>query len=334
VRNRRVLIIGVVVIIVLIAAILFVRDWVLPTFAPSAVTGVPTSAGAFSDLKTFQAQTQTASAPTAPSSGAMNTIQLVSFTTNKPLRPLAMQDAPLYESCTKTRGATPTPQGARATAAATAATSAVPAATQAAGAADYLFLKVVGTESEACYLVGEVFLGENSYNLAVGVTHSIEAEVAVDRNNIANSQISDITINISEFTSDQPRRDGIIRQRWLESNKFPFAKFAGAKIVGLPARPYKDGEKLSFQITGKLTVRDVTKDVTFNATGALTGKVLVVNAFTDILMTDFGFDPPSVGGFVQANNELRIVLNLVAREAGAAGAATQAAGQPVATEAK
>jgi polyisoprenoid-binding protein YceI len=322
VRNRRVLIIGVIAIIVVIAAILFVRDWVIPTFAPSAVTGVPTSAGAFSDLKTNQAKTQTAAAPTAASSGPMDTIKLVSFTTNKPLSRVARQDATLYESCTKTRGATPTPQNAKPTAAAT--TAAAPAATQAAGAADYLFLKVVGAESEACYMVGEIFLGEDSFNLAVGVTHSIDAEVAVDRNNIANSQISDITINISEFTSDQPRRDGIIRQRWLESNKFPFAKFAEAKIVGLPARPYKDAESLNFRITGKLTVRDVTKDVTFNATGVLTGKVLVVTAFTDVLMTDFGFEPPSVGGFVQANNELRIVLNLVAREAGAAGAATQA----------
>lgn len=319
-RNRRVLIIGVVAIIAVIAAILFIRDWVIPTFAPSAVTGVPTSAGAFNDLKTIQAQTQTASAPTAASSGAMNTIRLVSFTTNKPLSQLALQDLTLYESCTKTRGATPTPQGAQPTAAAT--TAAAPAATQAAGAADYLFLKVVGAESEACYLVGEIFLGEDSYNLAVGVTHSIEAEVAVDRNNIANSQISDITINISEFTSDQPRRDGIIRQRWLESNKFPFAKLAGAKIVGLPARPYKDAETLAFQITGKLTVRDVTKDVTFNARGTLTGKVLVVTAFTDVLMTDYGFEPPSVGGFVQANNELRIQLNLVAREASAQPGAT------------
>jgi polyisoprenoid-binding protein YceI len=325
VRNRRVLIIGVIAIIVVIAAIFFVRDWVIPTFAPSAVTGVPTSAGAFNELKTIQAQTQTASAPTASSSGAMNTIRLVSFTTNKPLSQVALQDPTLYESCTKTRGATPTPQSAQPTAAATtAATSAAPAATQAAGAADYLFLKVVGTESEACYLVGEIFLGEDSFNLAVGVTHSIDAEVAVDRNNIANSQISDITINISEFTSDQPRRDGIIRQRWLESNKFPFAKLAGAKIVGLPARPYKDAETLAFQITGKLTVRDVTKDVTFNARGTLTGKVLVVTAFTDVLMTDFGFDPPSVGGFVQANNELRIQLNLVAREASAQPAATAA----------
>jgi polyisoprenoid-binding protein YceI len=156
-------------------------------------------------------------------------------------------------------------------------------------------------------------LGNNQFALAVGVTKTIDGFVQIDRANVAASQVGEIVINIAEFTSDSSRRDGIIRQRWLESNKFPLAKLTDAKLVGLPARAYQDGETLSFQIVGNLTIRETPKEVTFNVTATLTGDTLVVTGYTDVLMSDFGFTAPEIGGFVRANNELRIVLNLVAR---------------------
>lgn len=299
--NRRALIIAAAAIVLVIVAALIVRDWVIPTFAEPSVTGIPTANNPFAATKGSM----------LPAGASNSGIQAAAFV--EPVRSVKAQ-TPLYRSCTEDRTATATPTGVAATIEATAAaTIEATAEATAEAAADLLVVRIIGPESEACYQVGEVFLGNNQFALAVGVTKTIDGFVQIDRANIAASQIGEIVINIAEFTSDSSRRDGIIRQRFLESNKFPIAKLTDAKLVGLPARPYQDGEALSFQIVGNLEIRETKKEVTFNVTASLTGNTLVVTGYADVLMSDFGFTAPEIGGFVRANNELRIVLNLVAR---------------------
>jgi protocatechuate 3,4-dioxygenase beta subunit/polyisoprenoid-binding protein YceI len=173
----------------------------------------------------------------------------------------------------------------------------------------------VGQESEACYQVGEIFFEENNrYELAVGVTKAINGEIAIDRANLSNSRVGDVVIDISQFRSNASNRDGAIRREWLESNKYPLARLSKAKVVGLPARPYKEGEVLHFQIVGLLKIRTMERNVVFNTRAALKDDVLVGTAWADIKMTDFGFDPPNLLGGLRVNNEMRIVVNFVARE--------------------
>jgi polyisoprenoid-binding protein YceI len=311
-KQRRNVIIAVLAIIFIIAAILIARDWVLPTFAGVSVTGVPTRVDSFADLKTKQAQTKAATATATKS--ALNTgtdgIVLLSY---KP-RGQAQQKLP-YDSCIEVRGSTPTPSAPQSTPTATPAAPGPAATTAAAAAEDFVFLRIDATKSEACYQVGEIFFNEdNRFNLAVGITHSIDGEVAIDRANIANSKIGDFTININEFSSDQPRRDGIIRRRWLESDRYPYAMLTNAQIIGLPTRPYSEGETLTFQIVGDLEIHATKRSTVFNATASLTGGTLYVHAVADIKMTDFGFEPPDIAGTVRANNDARLVLNLIATD--------------------
>jgi polyisoprenoid-binding protein YceI len=303
-RTQRNIIIAVVAVIAVIAAILLARDWIIPTFATPSVTGVPTAENPFA--------TSTQSSYVSPGS---NGVQAIGFVDSAAPAARPQQEL-LYISCTAARQATATPTSAAIEATATAEAtmmvtpaSAEPTPTE----SDPIVLRIIGEESEACYQVGEVFLGDNQFNLAVGVTKTIDGFVQVDRANVAASQLGEIVINIAEFKSDSDRRDGIIRQRWLESNTYPVARLTEATLVGLPARTYEDGEVLTFQIVGMLEIREVQKEVTFNVSASLTGDTLVVTGYADVLMTDFGFDPPNIAGFVAANNEMRIVLNLVAR---------------------
>jgi polyisoprenoid-binding protein YceI len=191
------------------------------------------------------------------------------------------------------------------------------AATEAApvGTPDPIRLSIVGSESEACYEVGETFLRGNQFNLAIGVTKSIAGEIEIDRANVANSLVGDIKINISEFKSDEGRRDTMIQRNWLESNKYPFATLKDINISGLPNRPYKDGETLKFQITGTLDIHDTKRPTTFDVTATLTGDLLVVHAAAAIQMSHFGFSAPSIAGMLNAENNALLVLNLVARPA-------------------
>jgi polyisoprenoid-binding protein YceI len=320
--RRRWLIIGALIVVALGIVGYLIFDRLFPADTQPAVTGVPTPAISSIDARrTAQAQTQTAEA--APSGsyllpGSEGAVQLVAYIEDGlPYR--LLQETPLYRSCTEDRVRATARPTATATLAAEGIGALDPTATptetapaQLPGAPDLIRLNVIGAESEACYQVGEIFPGFGEFRVAVGVTRSIVGEIEIDRANVANSLVGDIVININEFTSDEPRRDGAIRNDWLQSNRYPFARLLNAEVVGLPQRPYVEGETLTFQIVGLLEIREVQRETTFDVTATLTGDLLVVRAVTQILMTDFGFSPPSLA-FVQADNEATLMLNLVAR---------------------
>lgn len=173
---------------------------------------------------------------------------------------------------------------------------------------------VVPAESEARYRVGEVFLGDNRFNVAVGRTRAVEGEVLVNRRNPAASRVS-VTVDLSTLESDSPRRDNAIRQRWLESSRYPKARFVSTEVRGAPAS-YREGQAVELQLVGNLTVREVTRRVTWQATVRLAGNELRAQATTTVRMTEFGFDPPSILGFVRAEDEAKLELDLVARRGG------------------
>src|SRR2546427_12025221 len=154
----------------------------------------------------------------------------------------------------------------------------------------------------------------NRFNVAVGITRAVRGEVVIDRANPRASQVGPITVDISQFPSDSQRRDGAIRERWLESARFPMAEFTPLRIDGLPAQ-YTEGREIAVQVTGNLKVRDVVKPVTFTTVLKLLGPQLTGTATAKILMTDFGFDPPAIFGILRAQNEAAIEFRFVAAPA-------------------
>ena len=138
-----------------------------------------------------------------------------------------------------------------------------------------------------------------------------------DPENPQNSMVGPITIDISAFKSDSDRRDKAIQDKWLESATYPIATFTPTEITGLP-ETYTDGEEITLQITGDLTVRETTTPVTFETTGQITGEEMTGTATTTIQMTDFGFEPPDIAGVLKAENDAKITFDFVARAGGEA----------------
>jgi predicted lipoprotein with Yx(FWY)xxD motif/polyisoprenoid-binding protein YceI len=166
--------------------------------------------------------------------------------------------------------------------------------------------------SQVSYEVGEVFLDDNRFNAAVGVTSGINGKVYLDLTNPLASLVSPIEVDISQFNSDSQRRDSKIRSDFLESAAFPFSTFVPTQIEGLPDS-YNEGDQLPLQIIGDLTVKEVTQPVTFDATvvaqdGQLSGK-----ATSTILMSDFGVGPISILGILETEDEVLLKINFVAQ---------------------
>jgi polyisoprenoid-binding protein YceI len=101
----------------------------------------------------------------------------------------------------------------------------------------------------------------------VGKTNQVAGEMIVDFQNPAKSQLGAIRINVRTLTTDNEFRNRALRGQILQSTKpeFEFATFVPTELKGLPAA-FAIGQSYSFQIVGKLTLRDVTRDVTFDAT--------------------------------------------------------------------
>ena len=182
---------------------------------------------------------------------------------------------------------------------------------------------IVPEMSEASYQVEEEFfqqaverlgvdLGET---ITVGSTQEVEGEFVLDLTQTFPLVENQFTVNIRSLTSDQFRRDERIREESLESDKFPLATFVATAVEGFPAT-YTEGEEITFQLIGDLTIREIAQPTTFAVTAVLDNNTISGTATATILMTDFGFDPPSIGNFFTVANEVLITLDFLAEEGG------------------
>lgn len=173
---------------------------------------------------------------------------------------------------------------------------------------------IVPGKSTATYRVSETFFNQgNRINVAEGTTGAVNGEITIDKAKPSASRIGTITVDISKLESDSEQRDDQIRARWLESTKYPTATFVPKRLEGLPDMPYTEGQELTFKIIGDLTIRTVTKEVTFDAKGKIVGDLFTGTATTKFNMTDFGFDPPSILGILKAENGVELLLTIEAK---------------------
>jgi len=201
------------------------------------------------------------------------------------------------------------------TAAPTAAPADAPtAAAQSGAASGTRTFTIVPDQSEASYEVQEQFLSRDLPNQAIGKTNAVTGEFQVSLDGKPSGKVTNITVDLSKLASDESRRDNRIRTQWLESNKFPNAVFTSTDAQGLPAT-YTEGQDVTFKLTGNMTIRDVTKPVTFDVTGKLVGDTITGSATAQILMKDFGIDPPSIAGMLTVKDGVTVKLNFTAKEA-------------------
>jgi polyisoprenoid-binding protein YceI len=186
-----------------------------------------------------------------------------------------------------------------------------PAAGAAAGTRTFT---IVPEQSEASYEVQEQFLNRDLPNQAIGKTNAVQGEFQISLDGKPSGKVTNITVDLSKLASDESRRDNRIRQQWLESSKYPNAVFTSTEAQGLP-ESYTEGQDVNFKLTGDMTIRDVTKPVTFDVTGKLQGDTITGSATTQILMADFGIDPPSIAGMLTVKDGVTIKLNFTAKEA-------------------
>jgi polyisoprenoid-binding protein YceI len=236
------------------------------------------------------------------------------------LRPPAEASRPIeavpLATAAPTQAAAPAQPTAQPTAAPAAtdapAAIAAPAATEAptaAPAAETIF-EIVPAESQARFIIDEVL--NNAPFTVVGVTDQVAGQLAVDPADPTRSRVGVIQVNARTLATDNEFRNRAIKNRILSTDQYEFITFEPTAISGLPSAGAV-GQPYSFQITGNLTIRDVTREVTFDVTATpVSATRLEGTAQTTVLYADFGLSIPSVPSVASVEDEVRLEIDFVA----------------------
>ena len=172
-------------------------------------------------------------------------------------------------------------------------------------------LVIVAEESEARFSIDELLFGQPK--TVIGITNAISGELTVDAANPAASVIGPIQIDAGTFVTDNDRRDGAIRRFILQSNQYQYIIFNSTELSGMPDS-VAVGDKIEFEITGDLTVREVTNSVLFIVTlQVVSESELRGSAAAIVVRDDFELTIPQVPNVANVGEEFIIEFDFVAR---------------------
>ena len=162
---------------------------------------------------------------------------------------------------------------------------------------------VIGEGSEATFTVNEKLARLELPNDAVMRTSDLSGKVYLD------GQASVIEINLHSLSSDQSRRDGYVRDRMFPSN--PVAIFTVPDLGPLP-EPIAVGESITRQVEGQLSIRGITKPVTFEVEARLDPEALFILGSTSFTWDELEIPPPNIPNRIQVKDEVRVEVLLSA----------------------
>jgi len=171
---------------------------------------------------------------------------------------------------------------------------------------------ILPEDSEASYDIQEKLAFLPLPSRAVGRTKAIEGQFTLTMGAAPRVEDAQFSVDLRTLTSDQNRRDQLIRTRWLESNTYPMAEFRATRVEPLPAG-YVEGQEVPLRITGNMTIRTTTLELTFDTRASMQGNTIRGTATTFLLMRDFGFEPPNIANAVLVEDGVNLTVNFTAQ---------------------
>ncbi len=127
-----------------------------------------------------------------------------------------------------------------------------------------------------------------------GTTKDVNGTVSYD-SQTGEFIAGEVQIGLASLDSGNGLRDARMRNEFLQTDKFPKAIFTVKKIENFPKfSEWKQwGNRQKGKMVGDLTIKNITKPVTFDAEAIYTGKELKITGMSKVKMTDFGITPPN-----------------------------------------
>lgn len=166
--------------------------------------------------------------------------------------------------------------------------------------------------SQANFTIPEVLMGQP--NTVVGTTNQVAGQIAVNFQDPSKTQVGEIKVDLSTLATDNEFRTSALRHLILESDQpaNQYAIFETTTLDGLPAS-ITMGQPVSFQITGNLTIHQVTRLVTFDAQVTLLSKAQLTGTVqTTMKYADFNVSIPNVPNVAGVPDTVKLALRFTA----------------------
>ena len=170
--------------------------------------------------------------------------------------------------------------------------------------------EIMQDESEVRFILDEDLRGVRT--TVTGRTNEVAGQIAVDFAAPANTELGEISINVRTLTTDNEFRNRAIKNRILETDAYELVTFVPTAINGLPEQVTL-GEEMTFQIVGDLTIRNVTRPVTFDVTLVPVNDTrLEGKATTTLAYADFEIAIPAARAVSAVEDTVTLQLDFVA----------------------
>ena len=147
--------------------------------------------------------------------------------------------------------------------------------------------------NEARYRVREQLMGANLPNDAIGATRTITGVILAYPDGRIVKDSSKIVIHLDSLKSDKDRRDGFLRRRTLETEKYPTVELIPTEVRGFNGTLPGSGTA-TFQLLGDLVLKGVPHPTVWNVTARAEGQNVAGSATTAFTFKDIGLDQPKV----------------------------------------
>jgi polyisoprenoid-binding protein YceI len=162
--------------------------------------------------------------------------------------------------------------------------------------------------SRAEYRVREQLARLNFPNDAVGTTGSVTGSLVI-RPDGSFAPESRLTVDLRTLRTDEPKRDGFVRENTLETNRYPLAEFVPRRQKGL-TMPLPASGTANAQLTGDLTLHGVTAEQTWDVAATFAGDTMTAKATTRFNFAKYKITVPRIFGLLSVDDDIRLELNV------------------------
>ena len=169
--------------------------------------------------------------------------------------------------------------------------------------------------SSASFSIHEVLFGNP--NTVVGKTRQVTGRLLINTSDPSKSQLGPIRVDVSTLATDSDMRNRALQGRILETGDpaNQYATFTATSFKGLPTTFTVD-QLVNFQVTGNLTVHQVSKVETFDVVLTVNSdKQVTGSASTTVRYEDFNLAIPNVPSVTDVSDAVALTLNFTARAA-------------------
>lgn len=143
----------------------------------------------------------------------------------------------------------------------------------------------------------------------VGSTDQVAGEIIVDFDDPSASVLGDVVVNARTLATDSSNRTRAVRGAILDTNSFEFIVFSPTSIDGLPTVAT---DSFAFTVIGDLTIRDITRSVTFDVQVSGSEGRLEGTASALVKRSDFGLVIPNVPFVANVSEDVTLTIEFVA----------------------